>query len=332
MTADETNCDVTFSQPTKANLPLLATTFTMNPFSSCSSTQAHLKQTDDGHIIVQHDYNDHANDAPLNLFESFAPTASSNASFPYKLYDMLHRVKDCGHDHIISFQPHGRCFVVREPDLIASILPTYFQLSKFPSFQRQLNLYGFRRLTKGPDRGGYYHECFLRGKPFLISKIKRMKLKGTGVRARSNPDEEPNFWSMTWVGADGAQSKAAIPVTAENRSLSHFILPIASKRSVSVVSVDDSLRGFEKVDDGCDSALEPLPLTSGNVIQLLQPFDQNLESAERVSRRRSICFMEDIQVYPNDLNRLYEFYEQRSINMSRSLLDVFDEVDQSFMF
>jgi HSF-type DNA-binding len=305
----------------------------MNPFSSCTSTQAHLKQTDDGHIIVQHDYKDHANDVPLNLFESFAPAASSNASFPYKLYDMLHRVKDCGHDHIISFQPHGRCFVVREPDLMASILPTYFQLSKFPSFQRQLNLYGFRRLTKGPDRGGYYHEYFLRGKPFLLSKIKRMKLKGTGVRARSNPDEEPNFWSMTWVGTDGAHNnKVAVTATGKTRSLSQFILPIAAKRSVSVVSVDESPRGLEKPDYGCDSVIEPLPLTSGCVIQLLQPLDQNLEIVERVSRKRSICFMEDIQVYPNDLTRLYEFYEHRSINMSRSLLDVFDEVDQSFNF
>lgn len=216
---------------------------------------------------------------------------------------------------------------------MASILPAYFQLSKFPSFQRQLNLYGFRRLTKGPDRGGYYHECFLRGKPFLISKIKRMKLKGTGVRARSNPDEEPNFWSMTWVGTDGDHDKVAISATNEgNRSLSHFIVPAVSKRSVSVVSVDQSLRGLEKGADDCGSAFEPLPLTSGSVIQLLQPLDHNLEGVERVSRRRSICFMEDIQVYPNDLTRLFEFYDQRSVNISRSLLDVFDEVDQSFNF
>ena len=104
--------------------------------------------------------------------------------------------------HVVSWQPHGRCFVIHDPQAFKQVLlPRYFpKLSKVTSFQRQLNLYGFQRITQGLDKGSYYHECFLRGKPYLAYEIQRIKVKGTGVRGKSNPDQEPNFWAMEWVG------------------------------------------------------------------------------------------------------------------------------------
>lgn len=199
------------------------------------------------HIVVQHDYKDHANDTPPvldNILESLVHATSPNASFPYKLYDMLQRVEQDGHSHIISFQPHGRCLVVHKPELLVDLLPTYFNLSKIPSFQRQLNLYGFRRLTKGPDRGGYYHEFFLRGKPFLIPRIMRLKVKGTGVRARSNPEQEPDFWAMPWVGASShgigaGQGMSEMVGTAPISCLSSAPSPVPIPSTASVVSSDD---------------------------------------------------------------------------------------------
>lgn len=58
-----------------------------------------------------------------------------------------------------------------------------------------MNLYGFRRLTSGRDRGAYYHELFLRGRPDLVQKIRRIRIKGTGSKPVASPDTEPNFYN-----------------------------------------------------------------------------------------------------------------------------------------
>jgi len=72
------------------------------------------------------------------------------------------------------------------------------------------------------DRDQY----FLRGRPFLIQHMSRVKVKGTGIRPRSNPLEEPDFWKgMSWVGLEGGST--ATPPPPE-----HY--------SSSVVSRDDS--------------------------------------------------------------------------------------------
>jgi HSF-type DNA-binding len=49
--------------------------------------------------------------------------------------------------------------------------------TKLTSFQRQLNLYGFRRITKGDDHGAYFHPNFQRGRRDLISNIRRLPSK-----------------------------------------------------------------------------------------------------------------------------------------------------------
>lgn len=45
------------------------------------------------------------------------------------------------------------------------------------SFQRQLNLYGFRRLTKGQESGSYFHPQFQRNREDLISQVRRVPPK-----------------------------------------------------------------------------------------------------------------------------------------------------------
>lgn len=80
--------------------------------------------------------------------------------FPTVLHSMVSEAEANGFSTIISWQPHGRAFLIHRPkEFVELVLPKYFKHSKLSSFQRQLALYGFVRLTHdGPDRGAYYHE------------------------------------------------------------------------------------------------------------------------------------------------------------------------------
>lgn len=49
----------------------------------------------------------------------------------------------------------------------------YISENKYSSFQRQLNLYGFRKLVRGEEAGGYMHPLFERGKPEQLSQVRR---------------------------------------------------------------------------------------------------------------------------------------------------------------
>ena len=124
--------------------------------------------------------------------------------FPRRLHEVLNEIEREGYEAVVSWQPHGRCFIIHQPRLFDQIvMPKYFGQSKFSSFQRQLNLYGFNRITQGLDRGGYYHEAFLRGKPALTRFVERRRVKGTTIRGKANPDNEPNFYAMPFLDRDG---------------------------------------------------------------------------------------------------------------------------------
>jgi hypothetical protein len=156
----------------------------------------------DRHFVV-HNYHDHAldhddeNDDSEHEETGGRRRGGVSISFPTKLYSVLEQVEADGWGHVISWMPHGRCFVIHKPKEFSElVMPHYFRQSKLTSFQRQLNLYGFCRLTRGNDAGGYYHELFLRGRMFLAKKMQRTKIKGTKFKAASSPEHEPDFYCM----------------------------------------------------------------------------------------------------------------------------------------
>lgn len=103
-------------------------------------------------------------------------SAESSDTFPFKLYRMLAEAEEENNEDIVSFDAKGKCFMIHKPrEFVTDIMPKYFTTSRMSSFQRQLNLYGFRRLSEGPDKGGYSHEYFVKGRKNLCKKIKRKK-------------------------------------------------------------------------------------------------------------------------------------------------------------
>ena len=129
----------------------------------------------------------------LSILNKLPPPAMI---FPKKLHRMLGDMTNLNLTHIASWQPHGKCFRIHDPKSFTElILQRYFNQSKFPSFIRQLNLYGFKRMYQhGPDKGCYYHKFFLRDSPDLCISIDRIKINGRGKRCKSNPEEEPIFY------------------------------------------------------------------------------------------------------------------------------------------
>lgn len=198
--------------------------------------------TDKERLFVKHDYHDLSGqpddvskgDGLTTTTKKPSTSNPATESFPLKLHRILgDSTDDTNSSHIISWQPHGRAFKIHNPKQFTEhIMPRYFpKMKKLTSLQRQFNLYGFERLTReGPDAGAYYHEAFLRHRPVMSARrMIRRRVKGTGYKAASNPEAEPNLYTLPFMkevmdavekeqedGAKCHQEIAAMPVNSND--------------------------------------------------------------------------------------------------------------------
>jgi hypothetical protein len=113
-------------------------------------------------------------------------TKSQGLGFPLKLHAMLDSVETEGLDSIVSWLPDNSGFKVHCPDaFVAQVMPHFFNQSKYKSFQRQLNIWGFQRVQGGPGAGSYRHHSFVRGIPSRCCEMKRIKIKGIYKRRKT---------------------------------------------------------------------------------------------------------------------------------------------------
>ena len=98
--------------------------------------------------------------------------------FPWKLHQMLEEVETRNLQGIVSWVRDGTAFKVHDSAaFLKQVMPHYFDQSKFESFRRQLNLYGFSRVTRGENRGIYYHKHFVKNDRSLCKEITRQSGK-----------------------------------------------------------------------------------------------------------------------------------------------------------
>lgn len=100
-------------------------------------------------------------------------------TFPFQLHALLTKAETLGLDEVISWLPSGDKFVILKPnDFAQRVLPKVFRQTKFSSFKRQLNAYGFQREITSHlelDKLVYYNDKFHRDRPTACGQISRRR-------------------------------------------------------------------------------------------------------------------------------------------------------------
>jgi hypothetical protein len=156
------------------------------------------------HPVVGSDTKDEAGEVMGKMEsqgQSALPVSDYTNQFPCRLHQMLKEVEDEGLDSIISWLPgkaQNTFKVHKKAEFVDQIMPRFFNQTKYKSFLRQLNLWGFDRILDfGPLRGSSYrHPLFVKDQSELCYQMKRTKVKGTmpresGATASNPPVDGP---------------------------------------------------------------------------------------------------------------------------------------------
>ena len=187
----------------------------------------------------------------------------STTSFPTKLYKIL--AEPAYHEYI-AWLPHGRAWRVLKPKgLEDDIIPKYFRSDRLASFMRQVNGWGFKRITEGPDLNAYYHEMFLRGLPHVCNKMRR-PVRGDSGLSR-DLGQHPDFYKISMFAPLPPISKVDDRECESTADSVPALTKVDFERSPGVVSRDDSAGGknrsaVEQDDQVLDGPEEEIPCTA----------------------------------------------------------------------
>ncbi|KAL7539362.1 hypothetical protein ACHAXR_010326 [Thalassiosira sp. AJA248-18] len=183
--------------------------------------------------------------------------------FPFKLYELLEYASISSHSSVISWNPDGRSFVIHSADtFMRTVVPKYFKQTRYRSFTRQLNIWGFQNLGEG----GWLHPHFVRGDTAELRLIERLHIKGTKtlqkvkwsridarekeVSASSSDDEYPPAINLEDIDDERNRitSHSSIPPTIIRSSP----LSLAIGSNVTPIIQPDEVLSFESYDYSFD--------------------------------------------------------------------------------
>jgi hypothetical protein len=166
---------------------------------------------------------------------------------------------DCereGHGRIISWLPCGKGFKVHKPEeFVKTILPTYFNQSKYKSFTRQLYIYGFRMVRMGHTKGAFFHYKFTKDDKSVSLSISRHKLNAT-MEAGGSPNHSQDTTSRPYVTSLNSFFETMIRPNdtdseAETRPAFSLLLSRDSSKSREETFDDDDHDGTGMPTESC---------------------------------------------------------------------------------
>jgi hypothetical protein len=94
---------------------------------------------------------------------------------------MLKDAETKGFQDIVSWQSGGKSFkiIMNVARFSGEIMGLYFHQTKYKSFQRQQNIYGFQIIHSGVHKGGYAHSYFIQGLPGICKLAICLNSKAT---------------------------------------------------------------------------------------------------------------------------------------------------------
>jgi hypothetical protein len=151
-------------------------------------------------------------------------SGKTTQTFPMILHEILSHPE---FEDIISWLPHGRAWrIVRHKAFEERVIPLFFRHGRYSSFARQVNGWGFRRITHGTDYNAYYHEMFLRGLPHICNKMRRLTSKDED-RVKNEDAPTPDFYSLSRANPLPSDSKTSANKTlAANPVLPSSVGPV----------------------------------------------------------------------------------------------------------
>jgi len=149
--------------------------------------------------------------------------AKTNVEVPIFLRKTYHMIDTCD-PTVASWSDNGETFVVKQPTVFETkIIPQFFKHSKFSSFVRQLNFYGFRKIkfsdtikidakleAETANFWRFRHENFLRGKPELLVEIRRSNSQSVTEKEKPVPKGKTEDVTVLKTEVDTLKDRIAL--------------------------------------------------------------------------------------------------------------------------
>jgi len=168
------------------------------------------------------------------------------------------------------------------------VLPRYVSQTRYKSFVRQLNMWGYICMHGGrtaPERGSYRHPCFVRGNPSLCANMVRCKIKNKNRKRRSSKnDTQHQLVSATTKSTPHQQKEpmAASPVSSSHADTVTSSAVQFQSEAVATVTPKKSDKSISQPSSLLDSLWESqLASIATNDLHATTPLDDMIAASVR---------------------------------------------------